>query len=148
MQKDDEGLRGLTEGSWWPELLRRVDVSDDERRVGAELADEGRRRGLRVSGRRGSTCGAPARPVEGSAGVRMVRGSPAARNFGGAPSYLRRRYGENPARPWTEVGDGGLWVVAGPETEPVHCLAGLRCGGEARSRRRGALLRVEVGRSG
>ena len=124
MQKDGEGLRGLTEGSWWPELLRRVNVGEDERRVGTELAEEGRRRGLRASGRRGSTHGAPARPVEGLAGVRVVRGSPAARNFGGAPSYLRWRYGENPARSWTEVGDGGRWVVSGPEAELVRGLAG------------------------
>ena len=62
MQKDGEGLRGLTKGSWWPELLRRVDVGEDERRVGAELVEEGRRRGLWVSGRRGSMCGAPAIP--------------------------------------------------------------------------------------
>ena len=123
MQKDGEGLRGLTKGSWWPELLRRVDVGEDERRVGAELAEEGRRRGLQASGRLGSMCGAPARPVEGSAEVRVVRGSPAARNFGGAPSYLQRRYGENPAQSWTEVGDGGGWVVSGPEAELVRGLA-------------------------
>jgi len=109
---------------WWPELLRRVDVSEDERRVGADLADEGRRWGLRASRRCRSTRGAPARPVEMSVEVRVVRGSPAARNFGGAPSYLRRRYGENPARLWTEVGDGGRWVVSGLEAELVRGLAG------------------------
>ena len=124
MQKDGEGLRGLTKGSWWPELLRRVDVGEDERRVGADLADEGRRWGLRASRRCRSTRGAPARPVEGSAEVRVVRGSPAARNFGGAPSYLQQRYGENPARLWTEVGDGGRWVVSGLEAELVRGLAG------------------------
>ena len=68
------------------------------------------------------------------------------RESGGAPVHLRRRSGEDSARPWTGVGDGGLRVVAGPEAEPVRCLAGLWCGGEVRSRRRGALLRAETRR--
>ena len=74
----------------------------------------------------------------------VAQGRKSGRTGGGARRGSRG--GEDSARPWTGVGDGGLRVVAGPEAEPVRCLAGLWCGGEVRPRRRGALLRAETRR--
>ena len=82
----------LTEGSWWPELLRRVEAGEVERRRWAELAVR--------------WCRAPPglwvaridawRRCEAGRGVSGIRRSTAVRNRGGGASYQRRVLGEIP----------------------------------------------------
>ena len=93
-QKIEKAGVVLTEGSWWLELLRRVDVGE------VRAADRGRARG-------GGCCRAsPGLPIrqgdaqpccEQEPGVRSIHGSTAVRNYGGGPNSLGRIAGRNPA---------------------------------------------------
>ena len=135
----------LTEGSWWPELLRKVDVG--------ELRAAGR------GGARGEECWrsapgllmprrSPCGPCEGVPGFSEAPESTATRNFSGSPSHLRRRYGENPARTGLRGAIGALESSLVPRRSSFGAWSELGCGGAAWLRRRDALLRAETGRSG
>ena len=135
----------LTEGSWWPELLHKVDVG--EARVvgrGGARGEECWRSTLGLLMPQRDPCG----PCEGVPGFSEAPESTVARNFCGAPSYLRWRYGENPARAGLRVTIGALESSLVPRRSSFGAWSELGCGGAAWLRRRDALLRVEAGRSG
>ena len=67
-QKIEKAGVVLTEGSWWPELLRRVDVGEVERRRWGGARGPGGAGLLRASGWHGSMRGVAAKQAEGSAG--------------------------------------------------------------------------------
>ena len=125
-QRDQGVAVELTEASWWPELLRKVDVGEVwvVGRGGARGEECWRSASSLLMPRRG-----PCGPCEGVPGFSEALESTAAKNSSDAPSYLRRRYGENPARAGLRVAIGALESSLVPRRNSFGAWSELGCGG-------------------
>jgi hypothetical protein len=105
-QKEEGCQEVLTEGSWWPELLRRVDVGEVERRRWGGARGPGGAGLLRASGWHGSMHGVAAKQAEGSArsGAQRRRGIGVAEPLTGSVSWVKSRRLSSGKRRWLPRG--------------------------------------------